>query len=176
VLKFALAAIWICAATVGSIFFAFSASGPTPEGEPQPAYFGGLDYMKTEVLSIPVVREGGVQGYFIARLVYTVEKDKIAKLSVPAQPLLVDELYSYLYSNPDIDFTSAETINVDGLKTGIRDAINAKVGETLIHEVLIEQVDYLSKADIRDNNVRRKAAGVTAPAAPAEAKPAAAHH
>jgi flagellar basal body-associated protein FliL len=176
VIKFALAAIWICAATIGSIFFAFSAARPEPEGAtPAPAYFGGLDYVKTDVISIPVVREGGVQGYFIARLVYTVEKEKMARMSVPAQPLLVDELYTYLYANPDIDFTTAKTIDLAGLKAGIRDAINAKLGETVIHEVLVEQVDYLSKADIRDNNIRRKAT-IGAVGEPAEKpKPAAAH-
>jgi flagellar basal body-associated protein FliL len=171
-IKLALAGLWICAATVGSILLAFSFNAPAGPQEPAPAYFGGLDYMKTDMLSVPVVKDGGVQGYFIARLVYTVEKDKLAKLSVPAQPLLVDQLYSYLYSNPDIDFAQAKTIDVSGLKAGIRDAINAKIGETLIHEVLIEQVDYLSKADIRDNNIRRKTTGVSAPQAAPGVKPA----
>ncbi|MBP0441264.1 hypothetical protein [Tianweitania sediminis] len=172
-LKFAVAGIWICAATAGSIFFAFSAASPKGAEEAPAPYFGGLDYVKTDIVSIPVVKEGGVQGYFLARLVYTVEKEKMARLSVPAQPLIVDELYGYLYSNPDIDFAQAKTIDVSGLKAGIRDAINTKLGETLIHEVLVEQVDYLSKEDIRDNNIRRKTTGTVAPQPAPEVKPAA---
>lgn len=175
-LKFVVAGIWICAATVGSIFFAFSAAAPAgPEEAPAP-YFGGLDYVKTDIVSIPVVKQGGVQGYFLARMVYTVEKEKMAKLSVPAQPLIIDELYSYLYSSPEIDFTQVKTLDLAALKTGIRDAINKKLGDTLIHEVLVEQVDYLSKTDIRDNNIRRKTTGPApqAPAAPDIKAPA--HH
>ena len=168
-IKFAVAAIWICAVTVGSVFFAFSAGNPAAPGIPAAPYFGGLDYMKTDIISVPVVKKGGVQGYFLARLVYTVEKERAERLSVPAQPLLVDELYAYLYSNPDIDFTEAETVDTVALKEGIKEAINTRLGEPFIHEVLIEQVDYLSKTDIRDNTLRRKSAATAVKAAaPAE--------
>ena len=40
---------------------------------------------------------------------------------------------------------------MDGFRNGLRDSVNARVGEELMHEVLVEQVDYLSKQEIRDN-------------------------
>lgn len=163
-IKFVVAGLWICIATVGSIYYAFTISGRSSADEALPAYFGGLDYVKTDVISIPVVRNSGVQGYFLARLVYTIEKSKLVKMSVPTQPMMVDQLYSYLYSNPQIDFTQAKSVDLVALKNGIRDAINARVGETLIHEVLVEQVDYLSKAEIRDNQLQRRRAPATKPA------------
>lgn len=168
-IKLAVAAIWICAVTIGSVFYAFSAAAPRKAEQPA-AFFGGLDYVKTDITSVPLLKNGAVEGYFLARLVYTIEKSEAARLSVPAQPLMVDELYRYIYTNPQFDFTVKETLDVEAMKAGIRDAINARVGTKLIHEVLIEQVDYLSKQEIRDNSLRRKQ---TAPAKEEQPKPAA---
>jgi hypothetical protein len=168
-IKFVIAAVWICAVTVGSIIFAFQAAGEkAAEGEAAP-FFGGLDYISTPVISVPLIKGGAVQGYFLSRLVYTVEPELRNKLSVPAETLLVDHVYTHLYANPDIDFTSREAMDLDRFRNSIRDSINARLGEKLVHEILIEQIDYLSKDEIRDNTLRRRIAPPEPAAAPAEA-------
>lgn len=155
-IKFVVAAIWICVVTIGAMVYSFQSSAAKPEPGSEPAFFGGLDYVKTEVFSVPVLQNGVINGYFIGRFVYTVEPEKLAKLSIPAETLIVDEVYTYLFSHPEIDFSKTDIVDIDALRTGIRDSINKRVGDTLIHEVLVEQVDYLSKADIRDNTIRQR--------------------
>ena len=95
---------------------------------------------------------------------------------------MTDQVYSYLYANPQIDFTKKGTIDLDAFRKAIRDTINARVGVELVHEVLIDQVNFLTKDEIRDNAMRRhKEPATPTDAAPAEsaqaepAKPAAAH-
>ena len=128
-----------------------------------PPLLGGLDYIKTEIVSVPVLKDARIDGYFLTRLVYTVEPEKIARLSVPAEALIVDQVYSYIFGNPQLDFVNHETLDLDAFRAGIRDSINKRVGDDLVHEVLIEQVDFLSKDEIRDNTIRRKLqAGATA--------------
>jgi len=175
VIKFIAAAIWICAATLGAVFYSFQAAGERGVGETPKPLLGGLDYVKTDVISVPLVRDSRIDGYFLTKLVYTVEPDQIKKLSVPAQALMTDQVYSYLYANPQIDFTKKETIDLDAFRKAIRETINARVGVELVHEVLIDQVNFLTKDEIRDNAVRRR----KDPAAPVEsalpaAEPAAA--
>lgn len=155
-IKFVLAALWISAASIGAVFYSFERSQADAQAEAKPAFFGGLDYVRTDIISVPVVREGGVKGYFLARLAYAVEPEKLEALSVPADILMVDEIYDYLYANPQIDYTSRDNIDLDAFKTGVRESINERVEDTLVHEVLIEQVDYLSKDEIRDNTLRRR--------------------
>ena len=94
-------------------------------------------------------------------------------MSVPAEALLADEVFTYVYANPLFDFSETGKVDMDGFRNGLMESVNARVGEKLIHEVLVEQVDYLSKQEIRDNAVRRRSA---APAAPAPAIPAAGDH
>ena len=155
-IKFIAAAIWICAATLGAVFYSFQAAGEAGVGETPKPMLGGLDYVKTDVISVPLLRNSRIDGYFLTKLVYTVEPDQIKKLSVPAQALMTDQVYSYLYANPQIDFTKKGTIDLDAFRKAIRDTINARVGVELVHEVLIDQVNFLTKDEIRDNAVRRR--------------------
>ena len=58
---------------------------------------------------------------------------------------------------------SADTIDLDAFRKTIRDTVNARVGVELVHDVLIDQVNFLSKDEIRDNAIRRRGnAGDTA--------------
>lgn len=155
-IKFALAALWICAVSVGTVLYAFQFSKASGEAEPAPAFFGGLDYVSTNLISVPVVRDGAVHGYFLTRLSYTADAEKLNAMTIPPKALLVDEIYSHLYANPQIDYAQARDVDLDAFRDGVREAINERVGAQLIHDVLIEQADYLSKADIRDNTVRRR--------------------
>lgn len=161
-IKFIAATVWICAVTIGAVIFAFQTTVP-PDETPPPPMLGGLDYVKTDIISVPLVRDAAINGYFLTRLVYTVEPVQMAKLSVPAEALITDQVYSYIYSNPQIDFTRKDTVDIDSFRSGVRDSINKRVGADLVHEVLIEQVDFLSKDEIRDNALRRRQnAGATA--------------
>lgn len=162
-IKFIAAAIWVCAVAIGAVFYSFQSASAKLDAPAPPPMLGGLDYIKTEIVSVPLVKDSRIDGYFLTRLVYTVEPEKMAKLSVPAESLIIDQVYTYIFGNPQLDFVNHETLDLDAFRAGIRDSINKRVGEDLIQEVLIEQVDFLSKDEIRDNTIRRKMqAGATA--------------
>ena len=87
-IKFLAAALWICAVTLGAVFYSFPASGERGVGEPPKPILGGLDYVKTDIISVPLVRDAKIDGYFLTKLVYTVEPDQIKKLSIPAPAII----------------------------------------------------------------------------------------
>jgi hypothetical protein len=155
-IKFIAAAIWICIATIGAVFYSFQAAGARGEGEAPKPMLGGLDYVKTDIISVPLVRNSTVEGYLLTKLVYTVDPAQIKKLSIPAEALFTDQVYSYLYTNPQIDFANKTDLDINAFRTNIRDTINARVGEKVVHEVLVDQIDFLTKDDIRDSSIRRK--------------------
>lgn len=155
-IKFIVAALWICAATVGAVFYSFQAAGTHSEGEAPKPMLGGLDYVSSDIISVPLIRDASVQGYFLTKLVYTVEPAEMAKLSVPASALLTDQVYSYLYANPQIDFTRTSTIDIDAFRKNIRDSINARIGADIVKDVLVDQMNFLTKDEIRDNAVKRR--------------------
>ncbi|MFI0848191.1 hypothetical protein [Mesorhizobium sp. IMUNJ 23232] len=169
-IKFVLAAIWICAATLGAVFYSFQSAGAKSGAEVvPPSLMGGLDYVKTDVISVPLIRNSSVEGYFLARLVYTVDPSELRKLTVPADALITDVVYSYIYSMPALDFTKTPALDLDAFRNGIRDGINKRVKQDLVEEVLVEQVDYLTKDEIRDNAAKRRKPAPEKPADAADA-------
>lgn len=155
-IKLIVAALWISVATTGALLFAFSSTqqaGETEAGAETTA-FQGLDYVKTGIISVPVFDQGRVHGYFLARLVYVAEGKRLAQLKLPAEALLADQTYSQLYANPHIDFANREALDIDGFRNTIREGVNQRLGEELIREVLVEQVDYLPKGETGLSSVR----------------------
>lgn len=165
-IKFVVAALWISIATTGAILFSFqSATAPGEDGaDAEPTAFKGLDYVQTGIISVPVFDKGRVHGYFLARLVFTAEGTRLAQLKLPVEALLADHIYSHLYDNPQIDFTSRDNLDVDGFRETIRTGVNQRLGEELIREVLVQQVDYLPKNETQPTSLRNTASGERAPA------------
>lgn len=171
-IKFIAAAMWICAATLGAAVFSFQTSqAPSDAGKAEvKPLLGGLDYVKTDVIAVPVVREASVIGYFLTKLVYTVDPAIMGKLSIPAESLIVDQVYSYLYGSPEVDFTKTTALDLNAFRGHIRDAINTRIGETLVHDVMVEQIEFMSKDEIRDNALRRRVSDMKTPKFGAENK------
>lgn len=155
-IKFAVAALWISIATVGAMLFSFQSGQATdaPAEQAETDAFKGLDYVKTGIISVPVFEKGRVHGYFLARLVFTAEGAKLAQLKLPPEALLADQIYTHLFAHPDIDFTSRDNFDVDAFRNGLREGVNARLGQDFIRDVLIEQVDYLPKDQVGSNTVR----------------------
>ena len=162
-IKFIVAGLWLCAVTIGAVFFSFQMSAASSNQQPAAPLLGGLDYVGTPVISVPVLTDKGIVGYLLTRIVFTGEPDRLRKLSVPAETLFSDELYTYLFANPTIDFTEVKTLDLDALRNGIRDAVNKRIGEDLIQDVMVEQIDFLSKDEIRDNAMTRRGASTKVP-------------
>lgn len=163
-IKFVGAAVWICIVTLGAVFYSFQVSSAKTDADALPPLLGGLDYIRTEVISVPVFSKASIDGYFLARLVYTADQKQLKKLSIPAESLIIDQVYTYLYANTQIDFSKRDSFDLDTFRNGIRDSINERVGDQLIHEVIIEQIDFLPRDETRDKASRRREALQAAPA------------
>jgi hypothetical protein len=84
-------------------------------------------------------------------LSYTLDPLKAEKLTIPVEELITDALYTALVGEPVIDFPDIEKFDLEVFKAHIRDSLNQRVGEELFHDVIVEQIDFLSKEDIRSN-------------------------
>jgi len=157
-IKLMAAALWISIATTGALIFSFqSATKDDTEEEAQATAFAGLDYVRTGIISVPIFENGKVHGYFLARLVYTAEGKRLAQLKLPAEALLSDLVYTHLYGHPEIDFTSRKNFDVDSFRETLRAGLNERIGEDLIREILVEQIDYLPKDQVGTSQTKTAA-------------------
>lgn len=153
-IRFLIAAIWICAVTAGAVIFSYG-SAETATNPDAVVSKGAQETSKTEIMSVPVVRNGRVNGYFLGRFSYVVDKAAKDALPIPVDTLLLDQLHTYLFDNPQIDFEHTGTIDLDAMRNGLKESINARTNSQLVAEVLIEQIDYLSRGDIRNQRSDR---------------------
>lgn len=155
-IKLAISGLWIAGVTLASVYFSLQMTSANSDADQHSDFFGGLDYVRSDMLSIPAFADGRVQGYFITRLVYTAEPKVLQSLTLPPHVLITDELYSLLVGNSVIDFTNMEQFDMDAFRTIVRDRLNERLGKKVFHEVLVEQMEFLTKNEIRNNAAKRR--------------------
>jgi len=150
-IKLVISGVWICALSLASVYFSMQMAAGKGEDKPPAPFLGGLDYVRGDVISIPVISGGIVHGYFLARHFYTADPVELASLSIPPKDLITDELYTFLVGNRVIDFPKMDNFDLDAFRKGIKEALNKRIGKEVFHDVLVEQIDYLTKKDVRAN-------------------------
>lgn len=149
--KLLVTGIWVCGITLAAVYFSIQTGLRKDDVVPVPGLLGGYEKVRGEITSIPVISDGAVQGYFLTRLSYTVDPVKMKRMTIPAEELVTDTLYTELLGNRVIDFPDMKTFDLKKFKTDILTALNARIGEKVFHDVIVEQIDFLSKSDIRTN-------------------------
>ncbi len=121
----------------------------------KPKIFVPLEQIKTDIISVPMISEGEVKGYVLARFVYLVESDRLKTLSVPPDALLVDEAFKLIYASPVEDFRRIEKYDLAGLTRRLKENVNRRLGEPLVRDVLVDSINYVAKSEIRYRGLKQ---------------------
>jgi len=156
VIKTLLIGLWVCVVALGSSYFFVqmnnsSAAHVAPEAEAEV-----IEFIKTDMVSVPVIREGKVQGYLVAQLSFAVNKTATKKLAFEPTPYLVDVAYRALYENSAIDFAQLQPQDLTLLAKKIAEGANAKLGGEIVKDVLMNEINYVPRDEVRTNWVRKK--------------------
>lgn len=146
-IRLLLAGIWVCILTAGGSYAVayWRENGSLLEAKDE--YFGGLQYQKTRVLSVPMVENGAVRGYIVTRFVYTVEAKTMQQLIVPPDPFIVDEAFRRIYADERLDFRKLERYDLSELTRAIKQRVNDRMQVDVIQDVLIEDFNYVSREE-----------------------------
>ena len=151
-----ISAIWVCLITAGSLYATVVwKSGQKGLGEHE-EFFGGLDYVKSPTISVPIIDGGKIRGYVVAEFVYTAKASLLKQLSVPPDVFLTDEAFRTIYGNRQVDFDNLEKYDLDTLRKSIAANVNIRFGSELIQDVLVEQFNYVPMSQIRFGPKRKK--------------------
>ena len=156
-MKMLLAGVWVCVMLSGSIYFL--ADGGSGEGgrkgDDANGYFSNLHHVKLNPVTVAILRENEIKGYIIVESVFTFAPDVKDRLSVPIEFLLRDAIINAIHGNPDIDIFRIETFDLAAFQKKFLEDINARLGRPTIHDFLVRRIDFISKDDIRDKQLRR---------------------
>ena len=147
--------VWIAIVTSGATYLSATMMVPSPEtaGNGHPKL--GLEEITADMTSVPMVRGGAIIGYVIIQLSFEADRAKLAKLKLDPKPYLTDAAFRTVYSNTQTDFTRLHGNDIDALTAAIATTANASIGADLVKSVLIQQLNYVRKEDIRTHWIKK---------------------
>ena len=155
-IKTLLIGLWVCIVALGSSYFFVQMNNSSAAHVPSEAEVEVIEFIKTDMVSVPVIREGKVQGYLVAQLSFAVNKTATKKLAFEPTPYLVDVAYRALYENSAIDFAQLQPQDLTLLAKKIAEGANAKLGGDVVKDVLMNEINYVPRDEVRTNWVRKK--------------------
>ncbi|MDO9418262.1 hypothetical protein [Pararhizobium sp.] len=144
-IKLLFTGLWVCAVTLGSVYFSLKVAS-TPPADPNAEKAASEEYIAGELVTVPVLGDGVVDGYFLAKLSFAAEKDKLKEIKLPVKEIVTDELYTILIGNKVVDIRDSKVFDLETFKSTIRDALNKRLNADVIKTVLVEQLEYVAKA------------------------------
>jgi hypothetical protein len=153
-IKLLAAGLWACIVTLGASYVAFSWQAPVAFSEPQSdAAQGGLETVRTRMISVPVIRSGVLQGYVMAQFSFTIDAATLKRLAVKPDVVVIDEGFKAIYAD-DVDFRNLKKQDLGGLAKRIVEASNQRLGMRAIEDAFIQEFSYLTKDGVRMGNRR----------------------
>lgn len=154
-MKFILTGLWICAATLGSVYgMVVWQAGQNAPTTPE-KYFGGLETVKTNTISVPIISDGKIAGYVLARFVYLADGNRLKTMSVPADLILADDAFRIIYAGSLRDFKRIEKYDLAAMTAKMRESANKRFKTKLIEDVLIDSISYVPKSEVRVRGGRK---------------------
>lgn len=160
-IRIVLIGLWICGVALGSLYFAVWQNSATAAVASQSKDV--LDFGKTDSFSVPIILDGAVEGYIVVQLGYTLDSRVKASVTVPVAPFINDEIFRQFYGRFS-DVKDVQKVEFASVKQSVIDGVNAKFPEPLVRDLLVEQFNYITAKEIRDQNT--KGLQRQAPAAP----------
>lgn len=157
-IKMILSGVWVAALLVGSTMFFASAEPEMKAGQKEGAkgaYFGELDYIKVDPMSISLVRDNAVRGYLLLNAAYTIDGKAAAAITVPLDFVMKDVIITSVHQSETLDVFKLSTFDTVKFQAQLEKDINKKLGKKIVHEVLILKLEFISIEDVRDMQMRR---------------------
>jgi hypothetical protein len=143
--------VWVilvtAGATYGSVYLAQSGAGESSTEEPDL----GLEELKSEMTSVPVMRNGDIAGYLIVQLSFAADRRLLAERKLDPMPFMMDAAFRVIFASTDVDFRRLRGKDLDALTAAIAKEANARIGSDLVKHVLLQQLNFVKKEDIRTN-------------------------
>lgn len=120
------------------------------EGDKKESGFAGLEYFHPPAITVPMISDGRLRGYVVAKLVYTADSHAVHAFPVDPEAFVMDEAFRRIYTDGKIEFDQMSKYDLDEMTKTIRTNVNTRLGADLVHDLLIEEVNYVDKESLKN--------------------------
>ena len=107
------------------------------------------EVVKIDPISVPVVREGKIQGYVIGRFAYAAPASAIRKDKDTLTLYASEAIFRSVYEEEELDFSALKIVEVDKLIGRILTKANARIGSPTFAQVFVESMNFLAHEAVR---------------------------
>jgi hypothetical protein len=154
-IKIIVLGIWVSFIALGSSYFSANFMGQKSSEKNTSLAAAPAEFIKSDMISVPVIRSGKVQGYVVAQFTFVVDTSEVSKLSYEPNPFLFDAAFRCLYENQTTDFSSLQQQDLTELAKQVMERANKKLGIPVTKDVLLTEINYVSRDEVRTNWVKK---------------------
>jgi len=155
-IKTLLVGLWAGGVSLGGAYLAMMLNAQGPDKAESEDGAKVVEFINTESMSIPVIREGKVTGYVVAEMSFAVQKGKEGEEAAAPTPYLVDAAYRTLYQNVAADFEHLKPQDLKELSDQVKKEANARLGEEKVQDVLVSSLNFVARDEIRADWFKKK--------------------
>jgi hypothetical protein len=141
-IRIVLTGLWASMITVMAGYAAAYWQAGAPPPAPKEPYLEGLEFRKLPPITVPMIEDGAVEGYVLAKLVYTADAAHLRAFKLDPEAFIVDEAFSEIYVNGKLTAGSLRKYDLDRLLEDVKQNVNKRIGSELVQEVLVEEINY----------------------------------
>ncbi|WP_083567437.1 hypothetical protein [Hyphomicrobium sp. CS1GBMeth3] len=147
-MKLLLVGVWASIVTLGAAFgmlhWQKGSGGPRAgDGEAK------VEEYRTKAINVPIIGAGTIQGYIVAQFVFTVDATALAKVPVNPEVYVLDEAFKTIYAGEQVNFQNMKKQDLPVLAKRLGENVNKRLGVEVVRDVLIDQLSYIPKKDMR---------------------------
>ena len=140
--------------TLGGSYAAMKIPQATSGSSGKEQVVEAVTIVKLDPVSVPVVRDGKIQGYVLGRISFSTSASEAARYK-DALILYVNEaIFRSIYEEETLDFSSLKPIGVEALVGRVVEKANARIGRNAIAQVFVENMNFLAHEAVRCQQVK----------------------
>ena len=140
--------LWASVVTLGAVFGVLEWQKNAQTGDGAQAEVRIEEY-RTKAINVPIIGNGAIQGYMVAQFVFTVDATAMRKLAIDPEIYVLDEAFKTIYAGEQINFQNMKKQDLPALAKALADNVNGRLGGPIVQEVLIDQLSYIPKNEMR---------------------------
>lgn len=115
----------------------------------------GIEYRHPAAITVPMISDGQLRGYVVAKVVFTADAAALRDSPIDPQPFVTDEAFRHIYTDGKVEFDHLSKYNLDKITGDIKDAVNKRLGTDLIKDVLVEELNYVDRAQLERQTAQK---------------------